>query len=163
MKRLINGMTVVWLIGIASHALAQEQGSIRVQTVAEQEEVLVDESGNRTTRLVPVSKVVPGDEVIYTITFTNIGDEAAQNVSVTNPVPAHMRYVDGSAFGAGTDITFSVDGGNSYGSADELVVVGSDGSQRPATAEDYTHIRWVMRNEAKPGASGFTRFRAVLE
>ena len=107
-------------------------------------------------------KIVPGDEVIFTVTFTNISGESAANVTITNPVPDHMRFVAGSAFGPGTDITFSVDGGQTYGLPDELTVADATLGSRAATADDYSHIRWRMQNALQPGAKGFARFRAVL-
>jgi len=149
------------LIGTA--VMAQEKGNIRVQTIAEKEQSVTDESGQEATRLVPVSTVVPGDEVIYTISFTNISGEPAENVTITNAVPQHMAYVGETAFGPGTEVTYSVDGGISYGSPDELTVKNDEGDERPANASDYTHIRWVMRNNLEPGSKGFARFRAQLK
>ena len=81
---------------------------------------------------------------------------------ITDPVPAEMRYVQGSAFGPGTRIVFSADGGRTWGTADTLFVTGPDGTSRPAVADDYTHIRWTMRSSLKPGGRGFARFRAEL-
>ncbi len=144
-------------------AMAQEKGNIRVQTIAEKEQPVIDESGQEATRLVPVSTVVPGDEIIYTISFTNISDDPAENVTITNAVPQHMAYVGDTAFGPGTEVAYSVDGGMSYGSPSELTVKDEDGDERPANASDYTHIRWVMRNNLEPGSKGFARFRAQLK
>jgi len=149
------------LIGTA--VMAQEKGNISVQTVAGKEQSVTDESGQEATRLVPASTVVPGDEVIYTISFTNISDEPAEHVTITNAVPQHMAYVGETAFGPGTVVTYSVDGGISYGSPDELMVKDEEGDERPANASDYTHIRWVMRNNLEPGSKGFARFRAQLK
>ncbi|MBT8136380.1 MAG: DUF11 domain-containing protein, partial [Gammaproteobacteria bacterium] len=136
--------------------------AVHVQTVAQTEEIIVNERGETATRLVPVTTVVPGDEVIYTITFTNQGEADASSVTITDPVPQEMRYVEGSAFAGGADIRFSVDGGQTFGTAEELMVVAADGSARAARAEDYTHIRWSMRNPLKPGSRGYARFRAQL-
>jgi uncharacterized repeat protein (TIGR01451 family) len=163
MKHLTTSLSLICLIGAAGTGLAQEQGSILLQNVAEKQELFIDSSGVERSRLVPVSTALPGDEIIYTITFTNIGATAAENVVITNPVPEHTRYVDRSAVGARTDISFSVDGGNFYGSPQELVVADGEGKQRPAQAEDYTHIRWQLLSDAEPGSTGFARFSAVLE
>ena len=40
--------------------------------------------------------VEPGDVIRYSITATNTGDDAADNVTATDPVPAHTTYVPGS-------------------------------------------------------------------
>ena len=142
-------------------ALAQEKGHLNVKTVVQKEEITVSESGERETRLVAPDTVVPGDSVIYTITFANISDESAENVVITNPVPENLTYIEGSAFGPGTVIEFSVDGGQSYGAGDKLTVPDNGGS-RAAKAEDYTHLRWVMQNELAAGSQGVASFRAVL-
>lgn len=157
-----------WLAGalltlFASHGMAQNKGCILLKTVAEMEQVTADERGEKSTRLVPVERVVPGDEVIYTVSATNICDQAADNVVIDNPVPEHMNYVANSAIGPGTEVTFSIDGGFNFGNADALKLANTDGTRRQAQAHEYTNIRWVMRNPLEPGAVAFARFRAVLE
>ncbi len=145
----------------AAQAMAQEQGHLNVQTIVEKEEVVVNDEGERQTRLVPATTVLPGDDVVYTITFRNVSEEAAENVVITNPIPRNLTYVEGSAFGPGTVIEFSVDGGQSWSSPEQLTVP-DNGGVRAARAEDFTHLRWVMQNELAAGAQGVARFRARL-
>jgi uncharacterized repeat protein (TIGR01451 family) len=142
---------------------AQDSGAIQIRTTAEIEVVETDANGEIVTRLEQASKVIPGDIVIYTVTFSNTGSEPAENVVITNPVPRHMEYVEGTAFGPGADISFSIDGGQSWGTPDELMVTAADGNQRPAMATEYTDIRWILRNTLQPGAQGFARFRTRLQ
>ncbi len=163
MKTLTASLSLICLLGAAGAGLAQEQGSILLQNVAEKQELFIDSSGVVRTRFVSVATALPGDEIMYTITFTNIGPEAAENIVITNPVPEHMSYVDRSAAGDGSDISFSVDGGNSYASPQELFVADGEGDQRPAQAEDYTHIRWRLLSDAEPGSTGSAQFSAVLQ
>lgn len=158
--------TVLKLILIAgtfagASAYAQDQGHLNVRTVVQKEEVTTDDTGETTRHLVPAETVVPGEDVIYTITFTNISDETAENIVITNPISANLTYVDGSAFGPGTVIEFSVDGGQSFASADRLIV-SAEGVERPANVADFTHVRWTMQNELAAGAHGMARFRATL-
>ncbi|MCH7510421.1 MAG: DUF11 domain-containing protein [Proteobacteria bacterium] len=155
------GLLALFLMSFV--ATPQETGVIQIQTSADVEIIETDASGETVTRLEPASKVVPGDIVIYTVSFSNTGSEPAENVVITNPVPRHMEYVDGTAFGPGADISFSIDGGQSWGMPEELVVTAADGSERPAVASDYTDIRWILRNELQPGAQGFARFRTRLQ
>ena len=155
------GLLALFLMSFV--ATPQETGVIQIQTSADVEIIETDASGETVTRLEPASKVVPGDIVIYTVSFSNTGSEPAENVVITNPVPRHMEYVDGTAFGPGADISFSIDGGQSWGMPEELVVTAADGSERPAVASDYTDIRWILRNELPPGAQGFARFRTRLQ
>jgi uncharacterized repeat protein (TIGR01451 family) len=142
---------------------AQDSGAIQIRTTADIEVVETDANGEIVTRLEQASKVIPGDIVIYTVTFSNTGSEPAENVVITNPVPRHMEYVEGTAFGPGADISFSIDGGQSWGTPDELMVTAADGSQQPALATEYTDIRWILRNTLQPGAQGFARFRTRLQ
>jgi len=147
---------------IALSAVAGAQGHLDVQTTVQKQEVFVNEEGKSETRLVPVELVVPGESVIYTITFRNISGEPADNVVITNPIAEDLMYVDGSAFGPGMEIVFSVDGGNTFAQADELTVV-DEGEVRAAIASDFTHVRWVMQNDLAAGAQGTARFAAILE
>jgi len=144
-------------------AQAQDKGCILLKTEAQVEETTTDAQGKAGKKLVPAEKIVPGSEVIYTVSATNVCDQPAEAVVIDNPVPTHMAYVADTAIGPGTEVTFSIDGGFNYDKPDTLRVANPDGTQRVATAADYTHIRWVMRNALKPGAKAFARFRAVLE
>ena len=156
-------LAVLLLCGLPFALPAQDDGAISIQTSAEVEVVETDANGETSTRLEPASKVVPGDVVIYTLTFSNNGSEPADNVVISNPVPRHMAYVGGTAFGPGADISFSVDAGQSWGAPDELNIALADGGERPAVPDDYTDSRWVLRNALQPGAQGFARFRARLQ
>jgi len=149
---------------LATSAAAQEaaQGHLLVKTVVQKEEVVVDDKGEERIQLVDAKTVVPGDEVIYTVTFQNISDDAAENVVITNPIATDLLYVDGSAFGPGSDIVFSVDGGNVFAAAGELSVT-ENGIARPAEPRDFTHIRWRMQDEIPAGTQGVARFRARLQ
>ena len=116
-------LTSMILLTLAFSAFAQEQQHLAVSTVVQKEETYRNEAGEEQTRLVVAESVAPGETVFYTITFRNVGDEAAEKVVITNPIADALVYVDDSAFGPGADIEFSVDGGNTYGKASELTVV----------------------------------------
>jgi hypothetical protein len=114
-------------------------------------------------RLVPADKVPPGVEVIYTVSAANVCDQAAEEVAIDKAMPDHVRYVPGSAIAPGADVSFSVDGGFHYESAEKLAIVAPDGTQRPAVPADYTNIRWQLRKPLAAGAVVLARFRAVFE
>ncbi len=153
---------ILMMLALSLQAVAQEQGHLNVTTTVQKQEVTVNDSGEAETRLVAADSVVPGESVVYTITFQNISDEPAANVVITNPISEDLTYVDGSAFGPGTVIQFSTDGGQNFAAADELTVI-DEGVSRPAGPHDFTHIRWVMQNELAVGAQGTARFTAVLK
>ncbi len=150
------------LLAVTGIARAAEEGSIELKAVAEVEVEVLREDGGTDVERVKASTVVPGDEVIYTIYYTNVGDKTADKVVVTNPLPGEMVYVDGSATGDGAAVTFSVDGGKTYGIPGDLTVLDADGNERPATADDYTHIRWTFQTPVSSGEGGYVDFRARL-
>lgn len=150
------------LLIIASVASAHAAADIRLKAVAEIEITVVNDKGESEIKRIPAAKVIPGTEVIYTITVSNLGDQPADNVVVTDPIPENTTYVDRSAFGAGTKITYSVDGGKSYDLAGKLKVKDAAGKSRAATASDYTHIRWVLNFTLKPKDVAPVWFKARL-
>jgi len=159
--KLLAIMTLMAAGLFAPIANAQDQGHLNVLTVVQKEEITVTDSGETERRLVAADTVVPGDDVVYTITFTNISDETAENIVITNPISENLTYVEGSAFGPGTLIEFSVDGGQTFSVRGDLIVI-SEGDERPAMVEDFTHVRWTMQSSLDAGAQGMARFRARL-
>jgi uncharacterized repeat protein (TIGR01451 family) len=152
---------------LASLAAAQQtdepaRGNLQVSTIVEKIVQVTRESGDEKPELVPVDVGITGDAVVYTIAFENTTSRAVDNVRITNPIPRRMRYIEGSAFGPGADVLYSVDGGKTYGKPSELVVATEDGTSHIAAAIDYTHIRWVLKAPLDAGAKGFARFRAVV-
>ncbi len=161
MKTRITPVFILSSLLLAPIAFAQSEGHLKLVTVVQKEAVTVDASGREVRELVPADTVVPGDFVVYTITFENTSVEVADNVTITNPVPENLTYQANSAFGPGAEILFSVDGGSEYGAPAELFVT-ENGVRRAATSEDFTHIRWILRQELEPGAQGIASFRARL-
>lgn len=157
-----KGVLLAGLLLLSGNALAQ-QGTIRLEHKAEQWQSVTDENGAEQMRLVKATNVVPGERVLFTVTYTNTGDQPAERVTVTNPVPEHMAYVDDSATGDNTSILFSVDGGESFAAAPDLRVSNTDGTQRPAGAGDYTHVRWIVGSDIAPGANGTVQFTAIVK
>ncbi len=80
--KLLVIMTLIATGLFAPIANAQEQGHLNVLTVVQKEEITVTDSGETERRLVSADTVVPGDDVVYTITFTNISDETAENIVI---------------------------------------------------------------------------------
>ena len=155
-------MRILSAIAMTLLAMSAAAQHLDVQTTVHKQEVTVNDAGEEEKRLVPAELVLPGETVFYTITFTNVSAEVADNVVITNPIAESLVYLDGSAFGAGMDIVFSVDGGTTFAVVDELTVT-EDGETRAAQAKDITHVRWVMRNDLAAGAQGTARFAAVVE
>jgi uncharacterized repeat protein (TIGR01451 family) len=157
---LCGALLALWLAPIAA---AQEAvGPLAIKAIAEVESRST-EGDRELVKLVPAERVVPGDRVIYTLEVRNTTATALQTPTVIHPVPDHMRYIADSAVGPGAEVSYSVDGGHSFGPAEDLKVLGVDGQLRPAVAADYTHIRWQLKNSLRANSVAFVRFRALVK
>ncbi len=143
------------------HTAAFAENCIELTTVAEIEQEYVDAQGRKATRLAPIGKALPGDEIIWTITAKNVCDQPVDDVVIANPVPEHMTYVASSAMGVGTAITYSLDS-RTFKTADALTVSDA-GVTRAAKPEEYRAIRWTYTASFAPGATGFVRYRALVK
>ncbi len=136
--------------------------AIEIKTVAQVEKKLT-ENGHERVGLVPASRVVPGDEVLYTVAVRNTSPVDIDSVVFTTPIPAHMVLVSGSPAGPGAEVAFSVDGGRTFGATDALRVRDAAGAERPARPADYTHLRWRLHITLRSHAVAYVRYRAVLQ
>jgi uncharacterized repeat protein (TIGR01451 family) len=143
-------------IGLNCHAAADP---ISIKAIAEVEQSS-QVHGRDTTKLSPADRVVSGDTVIYTLEVRNTAPTSVSRPVVTYAIPTHMTYTSDSAVGPGTEVTYSVDAGRSFDTPENLKVQQPDGQLRAATAADYTHIRWQLKNTLKGNSVAFVRFRA---
>lgn len=125
-------------------AHADDEKGIEVEMLVQEEIIVVNEEGEKETKLVKPSSVIPGDIVVYTTIVENKGGEAADNVAIQNPIPKEITYIENTAQGNNSTITFSVDGGKSFALPEELTV-NENGKMRVATHKDYTHILWTLK------------------
>jgi hypothetical protein len=141
---------------------ALQDDKIAVKAIAE---VAVKTSldGREGQHMQAADRVVPGDEVIYRLLIRNTTAIAQPPPTVDYPIPEHMRYVADSAVGAGATVSYSVDGGRSFARPEELFMTAEDGQKRPATAEDYTHIRWQLKHILKGNSVAGASFRAIVK
>jgi hypothetical protein len=169
-RRLTTGRVALALYLSASASIGAAQSDsaspgnprLSVRAIAEVEVTRLN--GDReTVKLAPADRVVPGDQVIYTLEIRNKVAISLPPPRVDYPIPEHMRYVDDTAAGPGAEITYSVDGGHTFDRPENLWVRGPDGRRRTATAADYTHIRWQLKNILKGKSVAFARFRAVVK
>lgn len=158
----VSTLAATLLLAATVHAAPAEPGTIKVQSLAEQEVEVKLPNGKTGKKRQPVAQAVPGSEVIYTTRFTNQGKQPAGNIAITNPVPANTAYVGGSAFGANTAITFSLDG-KAYATSDKLTVRTPEGTQRAALPAEYSHIRWTYQGDLPVGKTGEVGFRVLIK
>jgi uncharacterized repeat protein (TIGR01451 family) len=150
----------LWLLALASLVgPLSAADSARPATL----EVKATAAVRQDRALVPADRVVPGDEVFYTLEIRNTGSRPLPPPTVDFAIPEHMRYIANSAVGAGAEVSYSVDGGYTYDRPENLSVVPVGGDPRLATAADYTHIRWRLKHALQPKAMALARFRAVVK
>jgi uncharacterized repeat protein (TIGR01451 family) len=161
-----SGKSVAALVALTLfllHAHAQPSANpLAIKLIAEVE-LKTTEQGRETTKLMPADRVVPGDRLIYTLEVRNTAATTLPAPTVDTPVPTHMRYVTDSAAGPGTQVSYSVDGGQSFDVPENLKVAGPNGELRAAESADYTHIRWQFKSSLKANSVAFVRFRAVAK
>jgi uncharacterized repeat protein (TIGR01451 family) len=141
----------------------------------------VDAAGKETVQFKTPSEVlvVPGDKVVFTLTYINNGSEPATAFRAVNPMPGAIQFLSTAQDWA----EVSVDGGNIWGKLSDLRVAqnnpaSSDATpvegqkpsvpgplavSRAATAEDVTHIRWVFVDAIAAGAKGELSYSGVVK
>lgn len=134
----------------AGTALAQSlsQPEVTLEMGVEKRVTVIDANGQEKAEwqtLEGAATVNPGDVLRYGVTSSNAGDVAAENLVVTQPIPAAMTYVIGSAKGnAAATATYSIDNGATFVAQPMVEVVLPNGTpeMQPAPAEAYTHVKW---------------------
>lgn len=156
--------SVKWLIGLSVLAAMPAFANVEMTTTVKKVVIEEDAQGNNVRTLVSADQVVPGDTLHYVISFTNKGDKAVDDGSIviTNPLPPDTVYLENTAQGSGTEISFSVDAGNSFAQPDQLTVL-REGERVPAQAADYTTIRWAFKPALEAGKTGDVSFSVRLK
>ena len=142
----------------------QAAADVNLSTSVQKVQAYVDEDGQRKTRLIPAEEIVPGDELRYVIEYSNVGDLPVDqgSIVITDPIPKDTIYVLGTAFGSGTEISFSVNEGSNF-LAERDLRVEKNGVDTLANPEDYTTIRWKFGPVLEPGQKGHVSFNVVLK
>jgi len=143
-------LAVMWQAGMAWAA-----PKIEVSIHAEKEIVVV-EHGKEVIKRVKAEGIASGDVVFYILSFENKGDEVAKDVALVDPIPENTVFINNTAFGLGSDISYSIDGGKSYNQPSLLTYM-VNGKKRTASPDQYTHIRWMVKTleAGKIGMAGF--------
>jgi len=153
------------LVLLFAGAAGWSEESVRLITSVDKVERFIGDGGERQKRLVATERVTRGDELQYSIAFANESDETvhAGSIVITTPLPNNTVYLADSAQGAGTEIVFSADDGESWGPPGSLMITAASGAAQRAEADDFTHIRWTLRSPLEPGGQGVVAFRVRLE
>ena len=159
--KLFFGLTILTLL-FSSNAFSQD-GKIVVTNKVLKQVIKKDKKGNITYDYIEPGTALPGDVMMYTISFENISNEPVKGIVINDPVPNNSKYRINSATGKNTKITFSIDGGKNYGSPDDLIVKDKSGKEWKAKPESYTHIRWDYTKTLEPGQKSEVFFKTQIK
>jgi len=147
----------------SSMAWAKPEMIISITTAKEVKET---KNGITTTKLVTTKSAASGEILHYTLTYLNKGDETAINAEIVDPIPAGTVYIADSATGKGAEIEFSADGGKAFAHpvkvSHEYRLSSGKVEKRVATPDDYTHIRWTIK-QVPAGAGGAVSFNVKVK
>ena len=103
--------------------------------------------------------VVPGDTLIFDLSYRNTGVQPATGFTITDSLPKDVAFAGGESEGA----TFSVDGGRTWGPLAALRIAQPNGGSRTATLADVTHVRWALARPIPAGSTGSVSFRGTVK
>ena len=146
----------------ASNAFA-EGGKIVLTNKVFKQVIKKDKEGNVTYEYVKPELALPGDVILYVISFENIGTDVAKDIVINNPMPNNSKYRMDSAVGKNTTISFSIDNGKTFGNPAQLVVTDASGNEWKAKPENYTHVRWLYNKSLEPGGKGEVSFKTEIK
>lgn len=142
---------------LPSAALAQNQVALTSDVLVERSTTAPD--GTTTVSLEPPGVVTPGDKIIFVLRYNNGSTSPAADFVVTNPIPESVQFEGTESANA----VYSVDGGQTWGALGALSVRQPDGSRRPATLADVTHVQWRFAQPIPAGQGGELRFRGIVK
>jgi hypothetical protein len=125
---------------------------------------VVPAEGGAGERLVIGPRPEGPAERLYTLRFRHEGEAPLAVLQLVHPLPAGEEYVPHSATGPRAEISYSVDGGRTFGGPDALRRPAAhddpaQSAERAATPADYSHIRWEIPGPHPPGLAGLVSFR----
>lgn len=151
------------LIAAASILTSVSASALTAKQSVEKEIVVQMPDGTESITRAPAELVVPGERVVYTLSYTNDAAEPATDLVLTMPVPSEIKYLDESATTVDAKVVYSADGGQSFASRAGLRTTDADGNSRTATSEDITHIRWTVPGPLAVGETGMLSYKGILK
>jgi hypothetical protein len=148
---------LTFIAAVSSVPAAANQVSLNNDVFVER--VSTDADGKRRVTLEAPKVVLPGDRLLFVLSYRNASGKAADKFVVTNPMPAAVQFAEQADDAA----LVSVDGGKNWGLLAQLRVANADGTDRPARTEDVTHIRWAFSQPIPAGGTGKLMFRGIVK
>ena len=162
LRRIIILSALVLVVTVPTGILAS-QGPL-VATV-KAVKVVAQDSGKEL--FLPADEARPKDVIEYRLTYSNTGEEALKNVSVTDPIPTGTEYLTLTATRpeAGS-VEFSIDGGKRYSSWPVRLKKTDEAGKElwvEATPDMVTHIRWTVTEDFEPETEITFTYRAIVK
>jgi uncharacterized repeat protein (TIGR01451 family) len=153
-----TALVAVMIASLAALAADPITGTIEAR------KVVVDKGAEQ---FLPANEVHPQDVIEYRLTYANNGAEVVHNVSITDPVPANVQYVEKTAKNAGSgSVEFSVDSGKTFHAWPVKVTKKNANGKEitvDATPDMVTHIRWTVNGDLKPKGEVTFAYRAKVK
>lgn len=121
-------------------------------------EKIVEVDGEQQVVRVAPETVIPGDKLVFVITYENASMEPVAGFELNNPLPNAVIY----AGQEGQPALVSVDHGVNFGELATLTVAEADGTERPATNADVTNLRWSFDRPIAAKETGNLSFLAFV-
>ncbi|MGB5076385.1 MAG: hypothetical protein WBO17_02765 [Sphingorhabdus sp.] len=158
----MNNLLLKTLLGLAavfSTVAAFAATPLQLSSDVFVEKTVVRADGRKSVVLEKPNIVTPGDNLVFVVSYKNVGNTTASDFVVTNPLPSAVLF-------NGTSDRLevvSIDGGKSWGILGNLRVVKGDGTVRPALHSDVTHLKWNLNQPLTAGAGGKIIFRGIVK
>lgn len=145
--RVGRALTAVCFLACTATAAAFAKPLVTLHLTA----FLLQPAQGRTAQVPLGTKALQaGDRVRFVIEARNDGNSAALKLTPSDPIPAHMSYVAGSAKDGAATLEFSLDG-KSWSAHPTIAVKTAKGVVRKAADPSlYKAIRWVSRAPLAP-------------
>jgi uncharacterized repeat protein (TIGR01451 family) len=121
------------LLAAAPTQAAPPAGPLSITTRMMVEQRIAAADGTTRIRLVPATRVVPGDRVTVVVAYRNTGRAPIANLVLANPVPPSTVYRGPAA-----------------------------GSPAPDLVANGSQVRWRLSQPVAPGSGGELGFTAVV-
>ncbi len=159
MKKMLLFLGVV-LIGSAIYA---KNAKVTLVSKSYKEVIVTDKHGKKSIKLVDTKKVLPGDIIVYRNTVNNAQDKPVKHMVLNNPIPDHMRYIaDSAKCESPCTVLYSVDHGKVFDTPENLKIKTQNG-YRIAKADDYTNVKWIMKNPLPGHHTATVSYKAKLK
>ena len=161
-----TGTPVFAELAKAGEAIVQNimQPKVKMVLSAQKQVITNDAQGNEKISWETMegeAVVEPGDVIRYSLTSKNAGDKPAESLVLTQPIPSKTAFIKDSAKANGAQLSYSIDGSQSFSAQPMIEVTLPDGrvETQPAPTEMYTHVRWDYSESLQPMA----QVKAVYE